>query len=91
MRKINNLNKFQKKNNRKGRKAKSLLINNSEDDPLIGGIIMPIEEADESENNSVKDDNGVGVQLSQELEATVEPMRPTRTRRLPLKYQSNRI
>ncbi len=48
---------------------------------------MPIKETDESENDRVDDDNNVEVQLSSELEATVELIRSTRTRQLPLRYR----
>ncbi len=77
----------QKGKNNKKRKTKLSSTNNSEDDPLNRGIKIPIKKKSESENNSVKDDNIVGEQLSLELKITIKPIKPTRTRRLPLKYQ----
>ena len=48
-------------NNRRRKKALSPLISNNEDDGLEEGIKLPIEEENEAVDNTVDDDNGVGV------------------------------
>ncbi len=76
-----------KVNNRRGKKARSPLISNNEDDRLEEGIELFIEEENEAVDDIVDDDNGVRVQLSMELQATIQLIRPARERRLPIRYR----
>ncbi len=48
-------------NNRRRKKALSPLISNNEDDGLEEGIKLPIKKENEAVDNTVDDDNGVGV------------------------------
>ncbi len=54
---------------------------------LEEGIELPIEEKNEAVNDTVDDDNGVEVQLSMELQAIIQPIRPAREPRLPMRYR----
>ena len=51
------------------------------------GIELFIEEENEAVDDIVDDNNSVGVQLSMELQATIQPIRPARVRRLPIRYR----
>ncbi len=73
--------------NRRQKTAQSLTLSDSDYDELEEGIELPIEERDEAVDEVVDDDNRIKVQLSGELQATVEPNRPARTRRLPIRYR----
>ncbi len=76
--------------NRRQKTAQSLSLSDSDYDELEEGIELPIEERDEAVDEVVDDDNRIKVQLSGELQATVEPNRPARTRRLPIRYRDSR-
>ena len=51
---------------------------------------MFIEDKNEAVDDTVDDDNGVGVQLLIELQATIQLIRSARERRLPIRYPNNR-
>ena len=73
--------------NRRQKTAQSLTLSDSDYDELEEGIELPIEERDEAVDEVVDDDNRIKVQLSVELQATIELNRPARTRRLPIRYR----
>ena len=77
---------FAKRANNNTRRAQSPSIEEEEDyddDELVDSIQLPIEEVDEAVNK----ENEVNEQLSTEHNTTIEPTRPPRARRLPMRYR----
>ena len=50
-------------------------------------IKLPIKKKNEAVDDTIDNNNSVGVQLSMELQATIQPIRPARERRLPIRYR----
>jgi hypothetical protein len=63
------------------------LINDNEDEKLKKNIQLSIEKRNEAVNDIINNDNAVDIQLSKKLQTTVQPMKPTRKRQLPIKYR----
>ncbi len=76
-----------KVNNKREKKARSPSINNNKNDRLEEGIKLPIKKENEAVDDTVDNNNGVRIQLSMELQATIQPIRPARERRLPIRYR----
>ena len=51
------------------------------------GIKLPIKKENEAVDDTVDNNNDVGVQLSIELQTTIQLIRPARERRLPIRYR----
>jgi len=54
---------------------------------LEEGIKLSIKEENKAVDNTVDDDNGVGVQLLMKLQITIQPIRSARERRLLIRYR----